>query len=73
MQPGGIQIIWYLQNNAVQISPDHGNQNEMHMGNKSEACLEHITSRKLSCLRYLQVTAFPRRQAFVPTARLTIQ
>lgn len=32
-----------------------------------------ITSRKLSCLRYLQVTAFPNKQAFVPTARFTIQ
>jgi len=31
------------------------------------------TSKKLSCLRYLQVTALPSKQAFVPTARLTIQ
>lgn len=32
-----------------------------------------FTSKKLSCLKYLQVTAFPKRQAFVPTALLTIQ
>lgn len=35
--------------------------------------LMSTTSKKLSCLRYLHVTAFPNRQAFVPTARLTIQ
>lgn len=41
--------------------------------NKSLTCYCIFTSKKLSCLKYLQVTAFPKRQAFVPTALLTIQ
>jgi hypothetical protein len=36
-------------------------------------CCCIFTSKKLSCPKYLQVTAFPNRHAFVPTALLTIQ